>query len=290
MEWNKYYEDQKVKPYAFEKRKDLYEVSLPEETKEIGVYAFSECRNLKRIKLPYTIWKIGAHAFYNCRGLECVTLSAQIKEIEDGAFKNCDGIKEIIIENADPHQLNILHLLLFEITQCVKVTLLFFDGTAVLVFPAYHYSYVANEPARIFSEVSHGAGVSFRECFQQKEVNFRGYDQNFLKAVREESFETVLTLAENRVLFPYQITKEAKNQYILWLRESTEKLIQYHANNQEIEILEKLSDAEVLIEKWLDRAAEIATQIEKPACTAVLLQIKRRLNTNKKKKYKFFDL
>ena len=41
MEWNKYYEDQKVKPYAFEKRKDLYEVSLPEETKEIGVYAFS---------------------------------------------------------------------------------------------------------------------------------------------------------------------------------------------------------------------------------------------------------
>ena len=267
MEWNKYYEDQKVKPYAFEKRKDLYEVSLPEETKEIGVYAFSECRNLKRIKLPYTIWKIGAHAFYNCRGLECVTLSAQIKEIEDGAFKNCDGIKEIIIENADPHQLNILHLLLFEITQCVKVTLLFSDGTAVLVFPAYHYSYVANEPARIFSEVSHGAGVSFRE-----------------------SFETVLTLAENRVLFPYQITKEAKNQYILWLRESTEKLIQYHANNQEIEILEKLADAEVLIEKWLDRAAEIATQIEKPACTAVLLQIKRRLNTNKKKKYKFFDL
>lgn len=284
MDWNNYYENYKLKPHAFSGRMDLNEISLPAETEEIGEYAFSECRNLAEVELPANVCRVGAHAFYNCRGLRKLTLFGQLKELEDGAFKNCHGLKEIKILAADPVHLN-LHLILFEITQCVKVSLNFKDGTAVLVFPAYHYSFIANEPARIFSEESYGSGYYFRECFRREQADWKGYDSYFAAAVREEDFETVLAMAEGRILYPYELSAEARESYTRWLRQQGKELAAFHAKRNEPEILEQLADCGVLTGKWLDTAAASTAAAGKPVCTAALLQKKQRSEEQRKQKY-----
>lgn len=299
MELKEYYNGKKLSAHAFFGCSDLKSIKLLEETTEIGDYAFSECRKLREIRLPKYVKRIGNHAFYNCRGLKRFILPGSLIEIEEGAFKNCDGLEQIIIEYAHMKHLNVRKIL-HEVTQRVEILLLkdsileekellekksvlekervlekelilekqnileesfHCNPLADLIFPAYHYEYEANEPARIFSEISYGSGFYYRECFKREEPNLQEYDSYFPIAIREESFETVLKIAQGRILYPYQLQENDRVKYMEWIKKEIEKVTEYYIRQEQtnlfIHLLKTMGCNVELVNTVIERAVKI---------------------------------
>ena len=84
---------------AFEGRRHLKEVDLPEGLQEIGRCAFYGCTSLERINLPSTITDIGHCAFRNCTSLREVKLFGGIQDIGWGVFQGCSSLERIMISS-----------------------------------------------------------------------------------------------------------------------------------------------------------------------------------------------
>lgn len=185
-------------PYTFsEHGKDLREVILPDTVRRIGRYAFYGCANLQKIVLTDTLQDIGGGVFTGCR----------IREIEVDLYhgrKCC--LRDIVAENRF----------------CLSVTLRHHtngkEETARLIFPEHYEEAVENTPARIVMTEYHGSGGNYRQCIYNKEVDYKRYDEMFVYARAREEKETVFELVFSRLLFPYQLSEEAKERYEEYVR------------------------------------------------------------------------
>lgn len=89
-----------IDKYAFQYRKDLTSIKLPDSVTSIGWESFNECSNLKNIKLSSKLKTIGYRAFHNCKNLENLTMPSSITSIGKSAFYNCEHLSNLIIPNS----------------------------------------------------------------------------------------------------------------------------------------------------------------------------------------------
>lgn len=226
---------------------------------------------VKKIQLPDTIQEIQDYAFYRCFALEELSLSDQVKRIGGGVFTGC-RVKNIKVDFYGG-EASCLKDIVGEIRHELYVTLRYHQTisesveTAKLVFPEYYEEAVENTPARILETHYHGSGCHYRQCFYNRELDFRKYDELFKTAVAQEQEAIVMELAVKRLRYPYRLSAAAKEQYetylvqrwekvgiqfiaqedfgsLHWLLESKyvnieqmEMLIEYAARNQKTEIL-----------------------------------------------------
>lgn len=96
-----------IGPEAF-KGKELVNVTIDAQIKEIGKNAFSGCASLRTVTFldcveggyaKNSYITIGESAFEGCSSLEKVTLSGGIKEIGKRAFAGCDLLESIVISS-----------------------------------------------------------------------------------------------------------------------------------------------------------------------------------------------
>ena len=64
---------------------------------------------------------------------------------------------------------------------------------------------VENTPARILETHHHGAGGYYRQCFYNRELDYKKYDEMFYHTVAEDTEETAVELALNRLRFPEKL-------------------------------------------------------------------------------------
>ena len=83
--------------YAFQNKKDIQSIYIPESILYIGGYAFSGCSGLTSITLPSQLQRITNKAFYNCTGLTSITLPGSIIDLGDCVFEKCTALTEAII-------------------------------------------------------------------------------------------------------------------------------------------------------------------------------------------------
>ena len=81
---------------AFENRRKLEEVELPEGLIRIDKKAFEDCHSLKSINIPSTVQEIGDHAFQDCNKLGAIILPQGL-QILGRAFSGCKSLKTINI-------------------------------------------------------------------------------------------------------------------------------------------------------------------------------------------------
>ena len=108
--------------YAFSRREDIKEYTVPKSIITIGNSSFSGCKQLKNIvlhdavaeigerafefcgletiTLPSSITHIGHRAFMDCRELKTILLSDSLREIEEYAFFGCTALEELVIPNS----------------------------------------------------------------------------------------------------------------------------------------------------------------------------------------------
>ena len=75
---------------AFEKRRQLTKVTLPDGITKIGEFAFNECRNLTSINIPESVKSIEHHSFRNCAKISSINLPDSLEYIGNFAFLCCD--------------------------------------------------------------------------------------------------------------------------------------------------------------------------------------------------------
>lgn len=139
---------------------------------------------IRTVTLPKDAKSVGSYAFYNCRNLERIELTNSVSEFGGGALMNCMSLREVIL-HAAPSAPTCLPRLLGEYAGELDVR---FDEHARLLFPEYVEELEDLSPAHIFQRRIHGAGYSYRQCFDGGVLNFRQYDAALSELLERHDF------------------------------------------------------------------------------------------------------
>ena len=90
----------KIDDYAFYRCIELESINFPNGLTYIGQAAFTNCIYLTSAILPDSVVYMGGDAFSYCNALEEVVLSNKLSTIESGAFRNCNSLKSIAIPDS----------------------------------------------------------------------------------------------------------------------------------------------------------------------------------------------
>ena len=108
-----------------------------------------------------------------------------------------------------------------ELPRELDVTLTRADGqTARLIFPEYVEVYEENCPAHHFDYNISGAGYGYHHCFYRKQLSFKAYDELWRPMLgMEHDEDCALRLAWWRLRYPVELTEQAENDYLDFLRQ-----------------------------------------------------------------------
>ena len=86
-----------ISNYAFDYRKEIETVNIPNSVRIIGNEAFCDCRNLKTVSFSANTESIGEGAFSGCNNLILSSIPSKTKIIGKRAFADCNSITGISI-------------------------------------------------------------------------------------------------------------------------------------------------------------------------------------------------
>lgn len=264
---------------------------------ELGSYVFSEiCRNeekgvwdcgkepedlpglwgnrLTELTLPDTVQKVGRYAFYNCEQLEKLSCSTSTLDWGAGAFTGCRGILHLELwETAEKK--SCFQEIISELSQTLWVH---YHGKqeAKLLFPEFFEESVENTPARILETHMHGCGHQYRYCFKESEFQFRDYDALFPHVKVQEAEETVLELAEARLLFPGGLTEEHQRMYLEYLEEHKVMAAMYAVRKGDMQRLQWLTGQWSYDAGAFRKLLEEAAGKRNPAVVSYLMNLQHR--------------
>lgn len=251
----------------------------------IAPYAFAE-KMITEIRLPGAISEIGRYAFYRCKNLKKMILSDGILEIGGGALNGC-RMEEVEIYHRRGEQ-SALKSILDEIRFAIHARLYYDSGngtvkTADLLFPEHYEEAVENTPARILYTSHHGAGGYYRQCFYDRKLDYKKYDETFSRALVEESEETILQLSLGRLLYPYELSKEAKERYETYVKEHFPLAVCYSVEKESQENLRFFSEQSYWTEEGISAGIDCAAALGKTEILSALMDEKYRLFPKRKK-------
>lgn len=246
-------------------RKDL------EKAKQEGIFCTADGRSVpneegepeisgnmvRELYLPEHLRKIGRYAFYNCFRLNKISFFGSLKDIGAGALTGCHKIQKIAVKT-DAEGQSCLKEFLMELpeTLCVDMET---DGIKrKLWFPEFFEEGIENTPARILENRVHGSGLRYRNSIVHRKLHTVEYDRLFLYAVAWEKEEIVLNLALGRILYPAELSEEAEQQYMDYLKEHVESAIRILGEKKAYAsmsaVLKKTAPEREITEKMLDTA------------------------------------
>ena len=165
---------------------------------------------IRTVTLPKNAKSVGSYAFYNCRNLERIELTDSVSEFGGGALMNCMSLREVLL-HAEPSAPTCLPKLLGEYAGELDVR---FDEHARLLFPEYVEELEDLSPAHIFQRRIHGAGYSYRQCFDSGVLNF----SSTIRRSANCSSGTIFRL--RRVLqcgdWPYRLRSRTPQKRSIW--------------------------------------------------------------------------
>ena len=233
----------------------------------VGKYAFEGQEQLQSVHFPATMQEIQSHAFYNCANLEHLILEQGIRAVSDGAFKNCRALHRITMNGADH-----LEQFLTDCTLEIIVTMHLEDGeTAVLLFPEYDYIYEEMVQPRGVKMVTYGSGSFYRVCFYRSQIDFIQYDRAFIRAIPNDTVNTLLTIALLRLQYPYRLYDSAKERYLSYVTEHSYEAAELVIQRRDIPKLELLLQLELLDQDAVQKLIARCNEEDVPEATSLLM-------------------
>jgi len=275
-----------IAPYAFSDGKESADdcVYLSEDALFLKDRRRLKTGEVTEIRLPFGIKEIGKYAFYRCRNLEKLILSDEILEIGGGALTGCRGIREVEI-HFQKGECSALKSILDEVRFQVHARLYIGDKVADILFPEHYEEAVEDTPAKQLFTRYHGAGGDYRQCFYNRELDYKKYDELLYRAVAEDTVETVGKMALGRLRFPYKLSEEAKKKYENYLREHIKEVLLFLIEDDDMENIRFLiKDKNTSMEAY-DEAIECASKQGKTEILSFLMDEKRKAFPKKKKTF-----
>jgi hypothetical protein len=257
-------------------------IQFPDTLEVIDHHGFSECREIRQLDFPESLKTIGNYAFYNCWGLEGVHLTAYIRSIGYGAFKNCEKLSEIIQDKVEGYDISIGSIL-DDLNQQIHVIMrhIYDDQPAKearVIFTEHDYEVVANVASmcKQFESTEIGSGKYIRYCIGIHDVDYVKYDGMFHVLLRGDTFDTIITVAMERLMYPYALTMEAKDTYTAYIREHAFQAAEKFVRDDDMEKMNFLAGLNVLDSQTTDKLIDIAVDLGRTEYTALLMDYKHR--------------
>ena len=293
-------------PYAFSVRKDHEDEDvLVFSTEEDGIFCDTEQLlagdAVEKVILPDTMEELGRYIFYGCRNLRELCFSDRLQNIGSGAFTGCRSLSVLHVRLLDGNR-SCVPDILGDLWQRIDVTFYedgkyedgkYGDGeaggqekiSARLVFPEHYEEAVENTPARILFTQHHGSGNNYRQCFYNKEIDFRKYDSLFYSARAQDKTDVITDLVFSRLMYPAGLTEESRAAYEDYIREHALQTAEYLTDTEDIAALKEFAARSFWTAETLSGAVEYTATNGKREILTFLMNEKHRLFPEKKKKY-----
>ncbi len=237
-------------------------------------------REVTKIWIPSGVERIGNYCFYGCGCLEEMTFTDRLRDIGGGAFTGC-RLKRLEIDFLEGEK-SCLKDVTAENRYELQVTLRYHAGdgsvqTAKVLFPEHYEEAVENTPARIVMTHYHGSGGNYRQCFYQKKLDYKEYDELFPHAVAWEETGVLLRLVFGRLLYPYRLSVQAKERYQDYLREHAEAAAELWILQEDIRGLRYLTEEALLDRQAMEAAIAFASERGRIELLSYLMEAKNRL-------------
>ena len=132
-----------------------------------------------KVVLPDTLEQIGRYVFYGCRNLRELAFSDRLGDIGSGAFTGCRSLKRLDVHLTQGKKTCVKEIL-GDLWQ--RIDVVFFQWRAekpVLYFPNIMRRLWRIRPPGSFFTQHHGSGNNYRQCFYDRETDYRKYDSLF---------------------------------------------------------------------------------------------------------------
>ena len=275
--------------YAFSARKD-------KEEEDVLVYEAEESRlfrqqevllagdSVESIVFPDSMEKIGRYIFYGCQNLRELHFSDSLTDVGSGAFTGCRALERLSVRLLKGERSSVPEIL-GDLWQRIDVVFLREAGEARLVFPEHYEEAVENTPARILFTQHHGSGNNYRQCFYNKEPDYRKYDDLFAVARAWDDTDVLADLIFSRLLYPVELTQGARDAYEAYVKEHGAKISCHLVDTDNMEALRAMSGRDLWTEQTLGGTVDYAARTGKREALSFLMNEKQRIFPAKKGKY-----
>lgn len=239
----------KVAAYTFSAKKDLEEQDVFIYETE-GNTLFSEKEHLlagvavQEVVFPDTVKEIGNYIFYGCKELQKLEFSDALMNIGSGAFTGCGKLNSLNV-HMNRGSKSCVKEILGDLWQRMDVTFRYnTDGgeeSAKLVFPEHYEEAVENTPARILFTQHHGTGNNYRQCFYNKELDYKKYDELFVIAKAQDGVEVLTDMVFDRLMYPRELNQVHRTVYEKYLQEHLAKIALILVKQEQVDRLEYLT-------------------------------------------------
>ena len=237
------------------------------------------------------IW-LPSQVFYRCRNLKRLILTDSLLDIGGGAFTGC-RLEEVEIHFYQGER-SCLKSIVDEIRFAIRAKLYYhkkeagreeYIETAEVLFPEHYEEAVENTPARILETRRHGAGGYYRQCFYNRELDYKKYDELLYRTVAEESLQTAAELVLGRLRHPFRLAEDRREAYVSYLCAHREEAVKFLVETEDMEGMKFLAGQGYLTVSALDYALEWAAKSKKTEMLSLLMDEKQRLHPKKKKAF-----
>lgn len=238
---------------------------------------------VEQVLFPDTMESIGNYIFYGCRNLRELTFSNRLMQIGSGAFTGCHALQKLTIHMTDGKK-SCAKEILGDLWQRIDIR---FCGEeeARLVFPEHYEEAVENTPARILFTQHHGSGNNYRQCFYNKEMDYRKYDELFPVAKAQDHIADLADLVFSRLLWPVHLSERAEQEYIRYVEAHAGQLAEYLVQKDWREALSEFSRRGLWTREAIDTAIECASRQRRQELLSVLMDEKNSLYPAARKRY-----
>lgn len=183
-------------------------------------------RGIEAVTLPPTLRRVGDYAFYNCSALKELHLAEPVNDWGSGVFMNCGHLRRFFIRAQDG-RVESLAYFAGELATELDVSVDYPDGgIARLIFPEYREVLEENAPAHHFDFHLYGSGYPYRHVFRDRALSLQEYDRLFPGLLeKEHDPNCALRLAWYRLCAPRELTEQARERYLTYLKSRTEAVL-----------------------------------------------------------------
>ncbi len=242
------------------------------------------CTQLEEIVLSPHLVGCGGYAFYGCDQLHVLHIPATFVRIGGGAFVSCNHLKVVHLHlphsdmtgvNVTPY---ILKDLLGELEYEVEVVV--HRNPSILysiLFAGYYEESVEDTYARQVIVKYRGTGYKYRQCIQERQLNFEKYDEQFYFAIQFEYLPTLIRICMLRLKYPIDLRAEAKAFYLKFLDEQSDETISYMLEQDRSDLLKLLWEEEYFDEEKLNAFLDQASRRGKAQIVSQLMDYRFKL-------------
>lgn len=283
-----------VAAYAFSARKEKEEEDVLVYETDGGLFVAGAHllagNEIESVVFPDTVRQIGNYIFYGCKSLRELEFADTLTQIGSGAFTGCGqlAVLRVHLQNGEK---SCVKEILGDLWQRMDVTF-YYEGidreksirSVKLVFPEHYEEAVENTPARILFTQHHGTGNNYRQCFYDREMDFRKYDELFPLAIAQDKPDVLADMVFSRLESDYDLTEVHEKMYENYVREHLPEIVDYLVKQENLKRLNMISERRLWSESGLDEAIRAAAEGNRPEVLSFLMNEKHLLYPQKKKK------